>query len=439
MAADGQLNGAEDSRVVQVRLVTNDPQHKITDKPITVPVTLHRPGLNELTNFLLGYETHKEFDFAVRTSTDSIAELLRTSIDEFLEANNMGLDAIHVVEFFEAFPDALPERVGKTEEWVSSIASAPHGIITSDYSSGLTLWDGSLKKMTAVITHDDVPCKSVTAWQPTGDQYYIAAMGYMDASLTCYRVDPHASAVQACKRLVGHEGTVSGVAVNAAGNLLVSAGHDRMVKIWRLSEVNDAADAMGDAGTQKAKRPKQSKARADAVSALAPELTMGSHVNSVNAVVWSMDQKSVVSGGEDNTVRIFEASTGTNLTSVPFPAPVTSVDCSYASGLIGASCFDNCVRVIDPRATSTVVMSRSSLAGHTQPVVDLSWSPKSSSHLASVSLDGSLRVWDIRSTQPLQTVQDEDDARLLAVFWNEKHGIVTGSSTGTVRSYGFEQ
>jgi ribosome biogenesis protein YTM1 len=49
-------------------------------------------------------------------------------------------------------------------------------------------------------------------------------------------------------------------------------------------------------------------------------------------------------------------------------------------------------------------------------VVDLAWAPDSPHHLASASHDGTVKVWDSRSTVPLATLSHHKD-KALCVAW----------------------
>lgn len=49
-------------------------------------------------------------------------------------------------------------------------------------------------------------------------------------------------------------------------------------------------------------------------------------------------------------------------------------------------------------------MVKLKLAGHTGWVSSVSWSPSSAYTLVSGSYDGTLKIWDVRSTSPLYTI-----------------------------------
>jgi ribosome biogenesis protein len=64
----------------------------------------------------------------------------------------------------------------------------------------------------------------------------------------------------------------------------------------------------------------------------------------------------------------------------------------------------------------------------------VTWHPTTSHVLASVSHDGSLRVWDIRAAHPLATIDAHTD-KALAVNYSPEGRVFTGGADGVVRSW----
>jgi ribosome biogenesis protein YTM1 len=79
-----------------------------------------------------------------------------------------------------------------------------------------------------------------------------------------------------------------------------------------------------------------------------------------------------------------------------------------------------------------------SLRGHTAWVSSVCWSKTSEFALCSGSYDSTVRVWDIRSREPLYTVDAAEDKskkeKVLSVFWdNDK--IIAGGEDKKLRIY----
>ena len=82
-----------------------------------------------------------------------------------------------------------------------------------------------------------------------------------------------------------------------------------------------------------------------------------------------------------------------------------------AVGCSATGHHDRRVRLWDPRAPETAMKGDtlgSSSGAHSAWVSGLAWSPGSAFHLLSCSLDGEARVWDVRASVPLHTLQAHD-------------------------------
>lgn len=79
-----------------------------------------------------------------------------------------------------------------------------------------------------------------------------------------------------------------------------------------------------------------------------------------------------------------------------------------------------------------------SLRGHTAWVSSVSWSRTSEYALCTGSYDSTVRVWDIRSREPLYTVdnegEDKSKDKVLSVFWDDNK-ILSGGEDKKLRIY----
>ena len=182
---------------------------------------------------------------------------------------------------------------------------------------------------------------------------------------------------------VSHEGqSLLSVDVHPDGSRVATAGQDGKVKLWSVAPILDP--------TQEA-------------DARVPRLlaTLTGHFGAVNCARWSADGRLLASGSDDNLVMLWRlAAAGERFgSSVPF----------------GASQQPN---VEKWRCVST-------LRGHTGDVVDVAWAPDSC-RLATVSLDNSVRVWDVAVAEPAR--------QLLAVLQGHR-GMVKGVGWDPIDRY----
>ncbi|WP_051027819.1 nSTAND1 domain-containing NTPase, partial [Nocardia higoensis] len=126
---------------------------------------------------------------------------------------------------------------------------------------------------------------------------------------------------------------------------------------------------------------------------------MTGHTGALNSVAFSPDGQRIVSGGEDDTVRVWDAGTGQ-----PVGSPmtlhtgyVTSVAFSPDGRRIASGSRDDTVRVWD--ATTGRPLGPP-MTGHTGWVTSVAFSPDGQ-RIVSGGFDGTVRVWDSATGQPV--------------------------------------
>jgi WD40 repeat protein len=138
-------------------------------------------------------------------------------------------------------------------------------------------------------------------------------------------------------------------------------------------------------------------------------LLLGGHTNWVNSVAFSQDEKRIVSGSSDNTIRVWDAETGEVVVGPleGHTAWVNSVAFSQDGKRIVSGSSDNTIRVWDAETGEAVV---GPLGGHTNWVNSVAFS-QDGKRIVSGSWDNTIRVWDAEAGE----VVGPDD-----------HGIVFG-------------
>jgi len=121
--------------------------------------------------------------------------------------------------------------------------------------------------------------------------------------------------------------------------------------------------------------------------------TYRGHKLPAQTLSWSPDSRSIVSGSLDHTVQVWEATTGKPiLTYRGHSAPVNTVMWSPDGKRIASGSVDTTVQVWDAASGKTLLTFR----GHTNQVTSLAWSPDSTS-IVSGSFDKTVQVWDART------------------------------------------
>ncbi|KNZ77573.1 hypothetical protein J132_05107 [Termitomyces sp. J132] len=167
----------------------------------------------------------------------------------------------------------------------------------------------------------------------------------------------------------------------------------------------------------------------DASSGAQLQKELNGHTGSVTSVAFSPDGKSIVSGSDDQSVRVWDASSGAQLQELNGnTGSVTSVAFSPDGKSIVSGSDDKSVRVWD--ASSGAQLQE--LNGHTGLVTSVAFSPDGK-FVVSGSDDQSVRVWDASSGSQLQELNGHTGSVTSVAFSPDGKSIVSGSYDKSVR------
>ena len=149
----------------------------------------------------------------------------------------------------------------------------------------------------------------------------------------------------------------------------------------------------------------------------------------LNSVAWAPDTENprLVTGGQDGSVRIWDAETGQQLLNPPaHQEPVNSVDWSPDGTMIASGSADNTVKIWNADTGS----QRFTLEGHAEDVTNVSWSPNGESF---VSSGWSVLVWNIEGQFPLyESLRHSDQIESLA--WSpDSQQLISASADNSMK------
>ncbi|MBN9521747.1 protein kinase [bacterium] len=175
-------------------------------------------------------------------------------------------------------------------------------------------------------------------------------------------------ATQVPLELTGHTGTIHGVAFSPDGSKLVSGGSDGAVKLWDLTKYTVGGSNM------------------------ALPLKLELHEGPVYAVAYSPDRDTprVASGGWDQTVRVWNPTTGEQLHVLRHSGDVWSVSFGRGGKLLASASQDGTVKVWDVETGREVQTFRTGRPLHT-----VRFAPDGQT-LAAAGRDGTVRVWEVK-------------------------------------------
>ncbi|KAG8912666.1 ribosome biogenesis protein ytm1 [Tulasnella sp. 417] len=403
---------ASASATVQVKthpvvLVTRT-QYVIPTEKYMIPATWRRFHLSQLINKVLALAQPVPFDFIVN------GEMLRTSLGDWCLTKGIEEEETLEIEYIESV--LPPERVSSMPhpDWVSSISCEQKGyLFTGSYDSTVRLYNDGQQLLHTIGGHSG-PISSICLIPPasaptsSGSEVLVASASY-DTTARIVSVplslpnpdDMDPPYPKPLASLCLHTSAVSSIAANASGRNLLTGGWDTFVGVWsteipEADEVDEVVYPTFDADRKK--RRKVSKKDPNGSVRKAPQTVLKSHTNRVSSVRWSpldkVEANVAYSCGWDFTVRCWDVEAGV-CTSTLTAAEKAMLDLAITSNgkMIATANGDRTIslfQVGNPAPPTQLP--------HTSPVTAISAHPNSPHHIVSGCMDGTVRIWDLRST-----------------------------------------
>ena len=251
------------------------------------------------------------------------------------------------------------------------------------------------EKITVGSGHEIIICKvkngQKTATAYSGSESILSVSASSDGqslvsahgNSVCVTTLPRFAGRASSSMLDGHSARVCAVTFSPDGLYIASASEDHTIRIWRNG---DKAEALPPPTVDSSNRDTSSQMISDFRE-------LKGHTRSVRSVAVSPDGASIVSGSNDESIRILNIQTGKERLP-PLQGHknfVHSVDISPNGRLVASGSDDKTVRLWDAQ---TGVAVGQPMQGHTEPVHSVVFSPDGL-WLASGSFDKTVRIWDV--------------------------------------------
>lgn len=285
---------------------------------------------------------------------------------------------------------------------VSSVCFNPDSTIIASSSSDHTikLWDVHTGELLRTLQGHQGSVWSVS-WSPDGR---ILASGSSDHTMKLW--DPSTGELLAT--LYGHEDWIFAVDFDPNGYLLASGSCDQTVKLWDISIVQAQGGSIKQASNIN---------------------TLKAHESHVRTVKFSPDGKTLASGSQDQTIKIWDVQTGVLLRTLQGHTNwVRAVDYSSDGTLLASGSGDGTVKLWEADTGRLL----KTWQGYTNWFFSVAFSADDTI-LACGSQRESIHLWDITTGQTLKTLR-ENMSWVWSVDFNlNSRFLVSGSNDFLLR------
>ncbi len=191
------------------------------------------------------------------------------------------------------------------------------------------------------------------------------------------------------------------------------------------------ADDLASGRKPQQPKPVVTLASSSGGNVLKPLVLYRGHFDKVNAVAWSPDGDRIASGGNDQTIHIWESASGKRRHTLPQFGPVHALAWSPDGEQLAWVNGSGAVRLWNAQMIdfNSVALSRLSFL---KGLLTLSWSPDGT-RLAAGSLGKTVEVWEVKTGKHLLTYKGHKrfmtDLAIYAVAWSPDGKWIASAST----------
>lgn len=157
--------------------------------------------------------------------------------------------------------------------------------------------------------------------------------------------------------------------------------------------------------------------------------TLEGHSSSIQSCRWSANNEKLASGSNDNTLKIWDAQNGQCLATLEgHSGPVNACDWSPDCERLLSGSSDNTLKIWDTKSAQCL----QTLIGHSELVIACAWSPDGSK-LLSASLDKTLKIWDAQRRRCMLTLQGHSKSVTACTWSPDGSKLLSGSSDNTLK------
>lgn len=470
-------NDEQESEQIRVSLILSkacsDSSLKVPSDPIAVPSTTRKKGLSAIVNHLLDRDVTSEdlssdsdehsdddekmpsvpFDFLVNN------KLLRLTIGGAVRREGLSLEKAVEIHYFPA--RSVPQNEGESEKlpnWITSMSYTNQMLYSGSCDGSIRVFHNNETNQKVGFTQAEVikaHSGAVNCLASFGclDGSNIIASGSIDQTLVthnhCIQKNGRDSVALHAVYSGGHTSSINSVKLAFPNNnlTLASGDWDGGLCIWRVPQDSefDSSYENTDVHSRKKRKGSSSKNSLIEVKEVSPTLFIKAHKSCISGIAWGHEHfnhghSTLFTSSWDHSIKAWDVESQNEILALNGSKVVTSLGRCCNSNVVATGHPDCSVRLWDTRMINGGdgnIFDGTLRPSHKSWISSVEWSPKDAFVLASSSHDGSVKIWDIRSSIPLHTVlaHDKGHKSFCLSFTNES--IFSGGSDCIVKKFKF--
>jgi len=201
-----------------------------------------------------------------------------------------------------------------------------------------------------------------------------------------------------------HPHALTSLDITHNGSHIVAGSENQTISLWCLN---------------------QEKYRFWGIEYESPTIVVQGHTGSVTSVCFSKQGTSIVSGSEDQSIRLWDTKKGKPLHG--HLGPITSVSILPDGSKVISGSLDRSVRLWDINTTKNIFSQK----GHSDGVTAVECSPDGSL-IASASMNSSITIWKVKDKMTMHTLKEHVDTITSLIFSKNGKIMVSASHDKTI-------
>ncbi len=152
------------------------------------------------------------------------------------------------------------------------------------------------------------------------------------------------------------------------------------------------------------------------------------HDDGINALLFTPDGKQLVTGSNDQSIKVWDATSGNLIAKLSHASEVNSLSLSGDGKWLASGAADGSIKIWDASNWREV----QTLAAHKGAVLALSFS-NDGKLLASGGADKSVKLWDTANWQTTRTINDQSSTIYSLAFSPDNHLLAMGNADAVIR------